>query len=89
LSLKQDVITGFSFSFTKALLDKLKKLMKEERLFEQHEGYFKKELTDIGMTVCRYLCDQLQNRCNPEDQTPENITELINTADEFLATFKK
>lgn len=81
LSLEDDVINGFSYSFTKALLEKIKELVEQKRIFDKRNN-----LLPITETVLGYLAIQVRD-CPPN--TPEGIAELIATTEEFLAIFVK
>lgn len=93
LVLSDDIITGFSYSFTSALLAKIKELEKENRIFEQGlEEAKKNESNNLGSpltliaesTLC-YLNEQI--RCNEEIGTPKDLAILIRCTEEFLAIF--
>ncbi len=91
--LKLDGITGFSFSFTSALLEKLKQLKKEDRIFETGEEKAKKSyhksLTFIAHTVIEYLSEQLKvSPMSPNTHT-DYIETLFALAEEFLLAFRK
>jgi len=87
LLLRQDSITGFSYSFSKALLEKLKKLKEGKRLFLKG-----KELTPIAFAISEHLSNQI----SPSDPiigvsdpvNPSEVDELISLAEEFLKTFE-
>jgi len=80
LTLKQDVINGFSYSFTKSLLEKLKKLKEEDRIFiggwekaiEEEKQHKKNHLnidlnkTKIAKLVISYLVKQILGEELPE-----------------------
>lgn len=92
LTLEQDVINGFSYSFTKSLLEKLKKLKKEDRVFEY--GWKKateernpSDVTAIASVVISYLCDQIQTDLSVPRLKPIDIDNLIATSEEFLSIF--
>ena len=98
LLLKNDVINGFSYSFTKYLLNKLEKLSEEDRIFEDSKDEIERakhnsvsRLTLIAESVATCLSRQLKLS---EDtyygySQSKKITELINTAEEFLTIFEK
>lgn len=64
LKLSQDQITGFSYSFSKALLDRLMELIKKDELFERYRGAGRgngevKCVTPVVKTILHYLKDQM------------------------------
>lgn len=82
LSLKADNITGFSYSFTLALLKKLKSLISSNRFLKKEQ-----DATEIGEVVLSYLCDQLQIR--PENyRTTNGAGALVSLTEEFLYCFQ-
>jgi DNA-directed RNA polymerase alpha subunit len=97
LVLKPDVITGFSYSFTKALLEKLKVLRDEKRIFEEVEYKQIEEtaklenrysLTSIAGSVIGHLQGQLFGSNQGQELIePKKVEELITTAEEFLESF--
>ncbi len=94
LKLRQDVITGFSYSFTKALVEKLKELLKKDNVFvdgnetaKTHDGYFRE--TEIAGIVTHYLCDQLQVQHSDKAKNLIEVEKLISLAEEFLSIFEE
>lgn len=83
LLLEQDVITGFSYSFCKALLEKLNKLSKKYR-----NNFFENGRMElITESVINHLQHQLEiNIAIHEDM---NVIYLMQTASEFLSIFEK
>jgi hypothetical protein len=60
LTLRKDVINGFSYSFSKSLLDKLAELRKEENLYDKdEEDSTPKRMTPLVETICNYLNEQM------------------------------
>jgi len=91
LLLKDDVIVGFSYSFSKALLEKLKALKKEDRIFEEEwkeaQNQDSSHLTEIARCVMEHLETQLN--CDISGFNPDKVDCLISFAEEFLAIFEK
>ncbi|MBX4210387.1 hypothetical protein KW783_00245 [Candidatus Parcubacteria bacterium] len=86
--LEQDVITGFSYSFTKCLLQAFKRLHDEKRVFLPGATGTHKRLTDIAQSVMRHLSDQLSfGRYDSGSSNDDEIRRLIMTAEEFLSIF--
>lgn len=95
LTLKQDVINGFSYSFTNSLLEKLKKLKEEDRIFKdgwekatevETRNHCTSSITKIASVVINYLDDQIRAGCG-SDMKPTTIDNLITTGEEFLSIF--
>ncbi len=90
LLLREDVITGFSFSFTSALLKKLKELEKENRIFVASDmpDNCKHALIPIAFSIMHYLVEQTMYESgvtqNIEKKYPKD---LIAHVEEFLAIF--
>jgi len=95
MSFGHDVINGFSYSFSKALLEKLKQLKKEGRIFQEDTPCKKIEknlpirITTIAETVIYYLTSQMNLSCDSSPIRPSKIEELIKVSKEFLAIFEK
>jgi hypothetical protein len=94
--LEQDVITGFSYSFTKALLGKLKQLKKEGRIFRDFEGKEESDsmysLTQIADSVLKHIDAQLGESSiygGSCAATPDKVQQMIQTTEEFLAIFNE
>ncbi|MBI5306678.1 hypothetical protein HZB04_03805 [Candidatus Wolfebacteria bacterium] len=88
LVLKNDVINGFSYSFSKTILEKLKEVVRDDRMFKN--TYSSRRLTDIANTLVSHLYQQLcfySSSFNVNDE--KTIKELIAVAEEFLAIFEK
>jgi len=86
-----DQITGFSYSFAKALTLKLKNLFKNGKVFEEgrnDESEFTRSFTPIAETVIVHLTDQLKMSSEVEHKT-KGIVKLIALAEEFLAVFEE
>jgi hypothetical protein len=85
----QKVMSGFCYAFAKALLEKLKKLAGEDRVFKKKNANpnLCTEMTEIAKSVISHLCDQL-NLSEKTDYAPTDITTLITTAEEFLTSFE-
>ncbi|MBI2591386.1 MAG: hypothetical protein HYW34_01785 [Candidatus Brennerbacteria bacterium] len=86
LVLKQDVVNGFSLSFTKALLTKLKELKKENRIIIENRRY---DFIPITHVIFSQLNDQLGNPslgCNTRE---EEVEELIKAGEEFCRIFEE
>ncbi|MFA4887862.1 MAG: DNA-directed RNA polymerase subunit alpha C-terminal domain-containing protein, partial [Candidatus Nanoarchaeia archaeon] len=84
ICLQQDTISGFSYSFSKALLEKLKKLREEDKLFK--EG----KLTLLAYSISTHLDEQI----NPMKKALQDMSDisgfeaLIQVAEEFLTIFE-
>ncbi len=91
LVLEQDVISGFSYSFSYHLLNKIKSLKKEDRIFKKgweaavKNSDYSSDLTEIFSTVAFQLGTQL-GLCFT--RSPEGIEEFISCSEEFLAIFR-
>ena len=59
LQLKQDVISGFSYSFSKALLDRLNDLFKNNKVHERRDSGAPKPASSLVDNLCHYLSDQM------------------------------
>lgn len=91
LSLEQDQITGFSYSFCVALLKKLKTLIEEDRVFvdgneSSMNTNYNYSKTKIAGIVVYYLGEQISSERSSFGSFPE-IEALVNQTDEFLACF--
>jgi uncharacterized protein YfkK (UPF0435 family) len=100
LVLKDDVIKGFSYSFSAALLKKLKEMKEKDQIFEKGikealEFADKSEsgLTDMAYMVTDHLHNQISSHSGmPNTGTsmyPKEVDRLIALAEEFLAIFQK
>ena len=101
LTLKGNVITGFSYSFAQILLNKLKKLKEENRIFTEGlpvsqddddiSSSYNHGTTSIASAVLHYLYEQVPYECNgsPDSTNSKEINRLIACADEFLTTFQQ
>ena len=80
-----DVINGFSPSFTRALLEKLKELKKTQRLFTEN-----KQPTLIATAVISNLEKQIFTEVvfNPNDGDIKWVDEIIKATEEFLTLFE-
>ena len=97
LTLKQDVISGFSYSFTSSLLKGLKKLKKEDKIFEdgwenaaeiEARNNFPSSITGIACVIIEYLKQQLIIIGDSvEKMLPTDVNNLITTSEEFLEIF--
>lgn len=96
LQLKQDVITGFSYSFAKALLVRLAQLYEKDELWEYY-GEEKEERisgqTILAQNLIYYLKEQIPN--SDWDNFREIISgfsrkeceQILRDAENFLRTF--
>lgn len=88
LTKRQDIINGFSASFTEELLDKLKKIRNECLRKEVNTGINQ----DIAKTVLSYLLEQMRLKNQfPDpnsDWTLPDVNRLIDTTEEFLFIFR-
>lgn len=91
LTLEQDQITGFSYSFCTALLKKLKKLIEENRVFVDGndactDRNYNHNKTKIAGIVVSYLHEYVDSERCQYGSLPE-ILELVAHTEEFLACF--
>ncbi len=99
LIIQADVpMNGFCYDFSKALFEKLKKLQKEDRIFEEGLKQAKYDsdikimakLTDIAGTVLKQLNEQiLFVDTVGERRYPQMIDDIMEVVEEFLAIFEK
>lgn len=96
LLLKQDVISGFSYSYCRALLDKFKELHATGRIFIDNEQAKENEeikcislLTPIADLVSSHLEDQISGFRVGNAFYYSRIAEQIQIAEEFLAIFEQ
>ncbi len=94
LTLCQDVITGFSYSFTKSLLEALKKLRSKGTLFEDGEippgDHSRMKPSPLTSTILYYLSKQTYGTgIGPDCASLTDIDTLIKTTEAFLAIFEK
>ncbi len=89
------VMIGFCWSYTKALLDKLIALGKEDRIFKKgaratqidEKAGFTSDLTDIAFVLISAIRTQINT---PGDiSNPSTVLKLIKVCQEFLDIFKK
>lgn len=59
LALVQDQITGFSYSFSSLLLDRLNECFKKDNLYTKYEEGMPKELTTLAQNLTHYLKEQI------------------------------
>jgi hypothetical protein len=92
--LKDDVVNGFSYSFSAALLKKLKQLKKDDNLFKySNTDHIQGPVTDIAEIVMHHLRGQISEHILPED-TPNDpislneVDRFILLVEEFLAIFQ-
>jgi hypothetical protein len=92
LRLRQDIINGFSYSFTSSLLEKIKQLLAENRIFVDGNEKCKVDnndfhkLTPIAEITLNYLKEQLP--CDhPELSNVPRIEKCIALGEEFLQIF--
>ena len=90
LLLKQDVINGFSYSFTTRLLNKLKEIRDEVR----RTGDNRKINFGIGKATVRHLLEQMRLRgefpnIGTDWWTLDDIDRLIDVVEEFLVIFRE
>jgi len=90
--MQRDVINGFSLYFSRKLLEKLKKIRSEGKIYKGKDG---REITKITSSVLAHLAQQmkgeLQNLIESRMQiiTADEIDEVISTTEEFLAIFEE
>jgi len=96
LVLQKDVISGFSYSFAKALLNKLLELNESGKIFEAEDESISARpdsthnITDIAHSVISHLLSQIEiNISACSMMFMDEIGRIISTAKEFLAIFEK
>lgn len=77
LKIQQDHIIGFSYLFSRTLLDELNRLFTTDTLFVTYDNGAPKEITDIAKNICHYLQGQMpyykwQNIKRSIDKIPVN-----------------
>ena len=72
LRLEKDVINGFSYSFAKALLDRLNELFKADTLYEKTEQDIPSKVASLTLNLIHYLDDQIPH-CDWTKITMENF----------------
>ena len=90
LILERDVISGFSYSFCRALVNRLKKLVDEDKAFEEGEQ------TDLFLNITNYLYEQIPNTqgmrsyydADEREDAERDAKNLIASVEEFLAIFE-
>lgn len=89
LLIQEDAITGFSYSFTVALLQELKKILDNGNgLIEISRSDSKGYLSPQTKPVVEYLCEQICFRT--EDRwSQKDLIFLAESAEKFLAIFEK
>jgi len=101
--IQQDQITGFSRSFTAALVKKLKRLKAEDKIFKGGLAGAKEDerlnsnsgkcsFTEIAYIVVEKLQNQISYPERPRPGTclfPSKLERFISVAEEFLAIFEK
>jgi len=90
-------ITGFCLPFTFELIEKLKELMDEDRIYRKNSRG--NHLTLIAATCCKHLANQLGGEnsftanfgysIEEMPATTEELKNLLDTAQEFANTFMK
>jgi hypothetical protein len=93
LLLKDDVVNGFSYSFSLALLKKLQQLKKDNKLFwngnidPTQEG----AITDMAATIMGHLSGQISRHGHvlrtDSSQSSNQVNAFILFVEEFLAIF--
>lgn len=95
--LPREVMRGFCYTYAKLLLGKLQKLSEDDRVFErgaeeaqEHHSSVQVPLTEIASSVAHELANQIRYTAgkHPLDSF-QGIKNLILTANEFLAIFKR
>ncbi|MEI7765115.1 MAG: hypothetical protein WCI93_00850 [bacterium] len=59
IKLGRDQITGFSYSFSKSLLNRLEKSFTDGTLYSKNEWGAPIELSTLTMNLCHYLAEQI------------------------------
>ncbi len=59
LKLRQDVVTGFSYSFSRALLDRLKMIFESDELYEKYDNGTPGRTSELVENLRHYLSDQM------------------------------
>ncbi|HTW96592.1 MAG TPA: hypothetical protein VMD74_02960 [Candidatus Methylomirabilis sp.] len=101
LVLKNDVITGFSYSFSSALLRKLKEMNEKDQIFKKGlknalndaKKNIQSYLTDMAIIVAVHLHQQISVSSDILDLStknfPEEVNQFISFVEEFLAIFQE
>lgn len=90
----QQVMTDFCLPFSEKLLNKLKQLNTEDRIFVEGGSVARKsvyaEITPITEAVMNQLHYQIfkETGLQPSSIQPEELDVLISTAEEFIEIFK-
>lgn len=80
-----EVMNGFCYAYTSALLKKLIEINAQGKVFSTtNPGW----LTDIASVVCNQLIEQISFEEDDFVDNPGVIKRLINTTKEFLAIFE-
>lgn len=87
------IISDFCYPFLKALLDKLKELEKEDRIFEDgvkiaSSARCSCDLTNLAKVITNKIMSQIDLYLISEMATPLEIKGLIDLTEEFLTTFE-
>ncbi len=92
------VMSHFCYGYTRALLNKLKKLQEEDRIFsdgledaqENATLGHRNEFTSIADVVINHLTEQVSNSPFKGDLTvPDGVEDYISLLEEFLAIFEQ
>jgi hypothetical protein len=94
--MRNDVVNGFSYSFSAALLKKLKQLKKDRILFKSEFAYEHPTttymLTDMAATTVSHLSLQISRHEhvleNSRVKSVNGVDEFILFVEEFLAIFQ-
>lgn len=99
LIVQQDqVMNSFCWAYSNALLQKIKRLIEEDRLFtdgnkeaeqREEETRYGSEMTEIGYATMSTLAEQINsNSIDGTTVSPSTVNQFIATAEEFLNIFK-
>ena len=80
------VMSDFCYSFSRALLEELQELKANDRVYQkQHTS----SPTQLAQVVIKHLADQLTLEVDPGHLPPQQLDQLLSTAEEFLAIFSR
>lgn len=79
-------MSDFCYSFSRALLEKLQELKANDQVYQkQHTS----SLTQLAQALVKHLANQLNLEVDSRHFTPQELEQLISTAEEFLVNFSR
>ncbi len=88
------VMSHFCYTYSKALLEKLKKLIQEDRIFLKGRSVAEagpqlmRNITDITRSVMSNLGEQVLLYAPTSQPAPEHVDRFVSAIEEFLAIFE-